>query len=64
MKNAYQLVTDLHYGCRKSNRYNYMGEVLAAITDIVSQANELKQRGYSVKLILLGDVCDISINDQ
>lgn len=63
MKNAYQLVTDLHYGCRKANRHNYMGEILSAITDIIAQAAKIREQGYKVHLILLGDVCDVSIND-
>lgn len=62
--NAYQLVTDLHYSCGKRNRYNYQGEILEAINGILGHASTLRDEGYNVHLILLGDVCDTSITDS
>lgn len=58
MKNAYLLVTDLHADVEKANRLNYFGEILTAMQDILNIAESYKQKGYSVRLMFLGDVFD------
>lgn len=61
MKNAYLIVTDLHYNVNKEHRKNYLGEVLQVLTQIADIRETYLSRGYRVYLIFLGDVIDGSI---
>ncbi len=63
MTNAYLVVTDLHCDTEKSNRINYFGEILSAIESIIRIGNDYRQKGYSVKLIFLGDVFDAGMSN-
>lgn len=64
MKNAYLVVTDLHCDVEKANRINYFGECLKALQDIMGIAEDYRKKGYSVKLILLGDVFDAGLTNS
>lgn len=64
MKNAYLLVTDLHCDVEKANRVDYFGECLKALQDIMSIADKYRSQGYSVNLILLGDVFDAGLTNS
>lgn len=64
MKNAYLLLTDLHYAESKANRVNYLGEVLDIVQSVLQIADECKEKGYNTKLILLGDVVDRSMSSS
>lgn len=61
MKNAYLVVTDLHYAVTKEHRVNYLGEVLNILSQISDIRDRYKKDGYSVHLIFLGDVIDGAI---
>lgn len=63
MKNVYLVVTDLHCDIDKANRLNYFGEILSAIESIIAIGNDYRERGYSVKLIFLGDVFDAGMSN-
>lgn len=63
MKNAYLIVTDLHCDMEKANRINYFGEILTAMQDIMAIAENYKKRGYTTKLIFLGDVFDAGLSN-
>lgn len=58
MKNAYLLMTDLHADMEKANRLNYFSEVVSSIQDVISIAETYRSKGYSPKLIFMGDVFD------
>ena len=58
MKSVYLIVTDLHLDFSKSNRINYFGEILDAMTDIIDIAQRYQAKGYEVNQCLLGDVFD------
>lgn len=64
MKNAYLVVTDLHCDVEKANRVNYFGECLQAIQSIIDIASTYRQKGYTVRLVLLGDVFDAGLTNS
>lgn len=61
-KNAYLLVTDLHISIAKRSRNNYFSEIVSAMAQILSIADNYKSKGYTMNLILLGDVVDSATN--
>lgn len=61
MKNAYLIVTDLHYAENKANRKDYFSEILQILQNIAELSLKYRQKGYSPQLIFLGDVTDTSI---
>lgn len=63
MKNVYLVVTDLHCDIEKANRLNYFGEILGAMQSIMGLAEEYREKGYSPKLIFLGDVFDAGMSN-
>lgn len=58
MKSAYLIVPDLHYAVSKEHRKNYLSEVMSIMTQILSVRQKYVDKGYSVKVIFLGDVID------
>lgn len=63
-KNAYLLVTDLHFDFLKANRKDYFGEIVSAMDDIIQLSKKYKEQGYTATLILLGDVFDGSTSNS
>lgn len=56
-RNAYLIVTDLHFSYKNlRNRYDYRAEVLDACKFIINLAADYKRKGYTITLLLLGDV--------
>ncbi len=51
-------MTDLHCDMEKMNRINYFGEIMGSMQDIIQIGEGYRQKGYSPKLIFLGDVFD------
>ena len=58
MKNAYLIIPDLHYAVSKEHRKNYLAEVMSIMTQVLSVRQNYVDKGYSVKVIFLGDVID------
>lgn len=58
MKNAYLVVTDLHYGVSKEHRLNYFGEVMSILQQVLDVSEKYKADGYRVHLLFLGDIVD------
>ena len=63
-KNAYLVLTDLHYASSKEHRVNYLNEVLDIVYQVLGVAYKYRERGYKVNLMLLGDVVDGSISQS
>ena len=63
MKNVYLLVTDLHYAVSKEHRKDYLNEVTQVLLQIIDLRDAYIRRGYSPKLIFLGDVIDGAITN-
>lgn len=51
-------MTDLHYDTSKANRMNYSAEVMGVLEQVLAIKEKYSEAGYSVKLVLLGDVVD------
>ena len=62
-KNAYLVMTDLHFDFQKANRKDYFSEILNSMNDILTIATRYKECGYSVKLCALGDVYDAGLSN-
>lgn len=63
-RNAYLIVTDLHFSYKNlRNRYDYRAEVLDACKFIINLAADYKRKGYTITLLLLGDVFHRSYSD-
>ena len=62
MKNAYLILTDLHYDVSKEHRLNYFDEVLSIIEQVIAIGEKYKARGYNTHLYFLGDVVDSSLS--
>lgn len=58
MKNAYLVVTDLHYAVSKEHRLNYFGEVMSILQQILEVSEKYKAAGCRVHLLFLGDIVD------
>lgn len=63
MKNVYLVLTDLHLDFQKANRIDYFGEIIDALSQVMSIANKYREQGYTVTLLLLGDVFDGSVSN-
>ena len=60
-KNAYLVVTDLHISYQdKPNRFSYKDELKVVLDKIRNSLVQLKNEGYTVVLIFLGDLFDRS----
>lgn len=63
-KTAYLLVSDLHMHVKqKDNRYDYAAEIDDVCSKLVKIGMRYKEAGYTVIMLLLGDVFDRSYND-
>lgn len=63
-KNAYLVASDLHLNYKNlRGRINYRDECLAVCKELIRIASEYKNKGYTVTLLLLGDVFNRSYND-
>lgn len=58
MKNAYLILTDLHYAVSKEHRINYLNEVLSILQQSLAVQQKYRDMGYRVFLIFLGDIID------
>lgn len=63
MKDAYLVITDLHFDYSKANRLDYFRESLNNIENIMGIAAKYKEKGYSVNACFLGDVFDSSFSN-
>lgn len=60
-KNAYLLISDLHYtDIEKDNRINYQEEIMQVLNKVIELTNKYKSDGYNVIIIFLGDIFDKS----
>ena len=56
-KNAYLIVSDLHISYKSlANRINYRNEIDYVQSELIQVAKKYRNYGYTVKLLLLGDV--------
>lgn len=62
-KDAYLLMTDLHFAFRMNARKNYLKEMSDILNKIIHIKNTYEQNGYSVNLIVLGDLFNRGIAD-
>jgi hypothetical protein len=60
-KIAYLVISDLHFsGSAKPNRYDYSGEILFVVRKVIDVIRSVKERGFSVGIVFLGDIFDRS----
>lgn len=62
-KDAYLLMTDLHFAFRMNARKNYFKEMSDILNKIIHIKDTYEQNGYSVNLIVLGDLFNRGIAD-
>ena len=63
MKNAYLILTDLHYAVKKDHRKDYFGEILHTLTKLLDISQKYSSSGYNVNLVFLGDIIDGPISN-
>ena len=64
MKNAYHILSDVHFAWTKESRKNYTQEVLQVFDKLNEISNENANKGYNNILILLGDFFDRGFSDS
>lgn len=63
MKNAYHILSDVHFAWRKESRKNYTEEVLLVFDKLHEIITKNEEKGYNNILILLGDFFDRGFPD-
>ena len=55
MKNAYHILSDLHFAWTINARKNYTLEIMSVVESLIKQLDAYEKRGYKNHLLLLGD---------
>ena len=62
-KDAYLLVTDLHFAFRMNARKNYFKEIVDILKELIEIKQIYQNQDYTVNLIVLGDLFNRGISD-